>query len=299
MPRPAPLPPELAGSPFAVRDALRAGLGRQRLRARDLSAPFRGIRSPHPAPASHVERCVAYAPLLGADRFFSHRSAALLYGIPVPRDDVAPIDVAVCAPAHPPRARGVLGHRLAEGAPVRLVRGVPVVEPARVWRQLAEMLGETELVVAGDFLLRRKRPLCTIAELRAAAALLGRGARMARRALARVRPGTDSPMESRLRLLLVDAGLPEPLVGHTVRDRDGGFIATPDLAYPDERVAIEYQGATHRSDRRAYTEDIARREALEDAGWHVIEVVADHLGPATPLLVRRVTEALARSRSLS
>jgi very-short-patch-repair endonuclease len=101
-------------------------------------------------------------------------------------------------------------------------------------------------------------------------------------------------METITRLILVRGGLPEPMVGYTVHDGAGDFVATPDLAYVVQKVAIEYQGAVHWSSPRIIREDIARREALERAGWQVILVVAEDLDVRSPLLVRRVRLALAR-----
>jgi very-short-patch-repair endonuclease len=163
------------------------------------------------------------------------------------------------------------------------------------WRHLATFLTLDELVVAGDYLVRRKRPLTTIAELDAATTRAGRakGARNARYALADIRSGTDSPMESVLRLLIIRSGLPEPVIGHTVRDQRGDFVATPDLSYVAERIAIEYEGSIHQSDPWVFAEDIERRELLEDAGWLVIRVIARHVYTTPNELLQRIARALA------
>lgn len=290
------LPPELADRPFSVGEAMAAGLGRKRLRGHDLSAPFYGVRSSQ-TPRSALALCEAYLPRMHAGQYFSHVSAALLYGIPLPRicEQRASVDVSVSAPAHPPRTRGVIGHRLASDTAVRLLRGHRLAAPVETWLQLGTVLQLDDMIIAGDFLVRRKRPLATIEELRAATRVGGRpGIQVARRALKDVRQGTDSPMETITRLILVRAGLPEPMVGYTVHDGAGDFVATPDLAYVAQKVAIEYQGAVHWSSPRIIREDIARREALERAGWQVILVVAEDLGVRSPLLVRRVRLALAR-----
>jgi hypothetical protein len=225
-------------------------------------------------------------------QFFSHWTAAVIYGMPMPAafelDRL--LHVSARPPAFPPRARGVLGHRLDVGA--RSHSGFPVADPVMTWMQLATVLPVDDLVVAGDYLVRRKRPLAALRQLHEASAhARGRGNRRLHSAIRLVRAGTDSPMETRLRLALVAAGLPEPAIGHTVTD-EAGFVAIPDLSYVDERIAIEYEGEAHWGDRRVFVEDIERRERLEDAGWQVIRVVAEHLGARTPLLVRRVRAAL-------
>lgn len=150
--------------------------------------------------------------------------------------------------------------------------GLPLVEPELAWLQLAEELSRDELVIAGDHLVRRKRPLSTLDRLEncVESAAGARGIRLARAAVCLVRLGTDSPPETWLRLLLLNAGLPEPLVGFTVHHQ-GYFVGTPDLAYPDEKIAIEYQGGGHR-DADVFDEDVDRLERFHDAGWLVIQV---------------------------
>src|SRR5690606_39703155 len=64
-----------------------------------------------------------------------------------------------------------------------------------------------------------------------------------RRAAALVRPRVASPPETRLRLLVVLGGLPEPATGYEVRV--AGRTRYLDLAYPDWRVAVEYDGRHH------------------------------------------------------
>lgn len=115
------------------------------------------------------------------------------------------------------------------------------------------------------------------------------GIRRLREAFELVRYGSLSPQESRLRLELVRAGLPEPSLNHHVRHHERR-IAMVDLAYPDRRLAIEYLGDHHRTDADAYREDIYRRERLTAAGWDVVFLtVADLAGPTprAPLIVRR------------
>jgi hypothetical protein len=145
----------------------------------------------------------------------------------------------------------------------------------------------------GDHLVRKKRPLGTLPELRAVVAAQSRRRNVTklREALELVRPLTGSPKETELRLLILAAGLPEPIVGYEVHD-DGYWVGTPDLAYPDERIAIEYEGDVHRVDLRTFRDDIDRRERFEDAGWRIIRVTADQLlRPAA--LVERIRYALA------
>src|SRR5438094_5992863 len=69
------------------------------------------------------------------------------------------------------------------------------------------------------------------------------GIRQLKRAVELANPAAESPMETRLRLLLMSNGLPTPVVQMSLYDGTGAFIARPDLYYPRDRLAIEYDGA--------------------------------------------------------
>ncbi len=166
--------------------------------------------------------------------------------------------------------------------------------PEVAWLHLAGILSRDDLIVAGDDLVRRKRPLSTPDRLLTAVALAGRRRFVteARLALEQVRPGTDSPMETRLRLIILRGGLPEPVIGHAVHNRAGEFIGTPDLAYTEAKIAIEYQGQVHQSDPHTYAEDVIRREQFEETGWQVIPIYKDHVYDRPSWIVSRISLAL-------
>ncbi len=176
-----------------------------------------------------------------------------------------------------------------------MIDGLPVVSPEVAWLQLASVLAVDDVVVAGDYLIRRKTPLSSLGLIAGVAADAAgeRGVRRARLALSDIRQGTDSPMESRMRLIIVRSGLPEPVIGHTVIDPDGFFVGTPDLAYVAERIAIEYEGDHHRANPHVFREDIERREGFERIDWRVLRVTHDHIRQPWRL-VDRVRELLAR-----
>jgi hypothetical protein len=106
-----------------------------------------------------------------------------------------------------------------------------------------------------------------------------------------VRLDAWSPRETRARLLLIDAGLPDPRLNVDVYDAHGGFIACVDLAYPEFKVAIEYQGQLH---GEQYARDIERIERLRADGWIVIQVTSHNL--RYPNVVARRTYEALRSR---
>ncbi|HEY3555922.1 MAG TPA: hypothetical protein VGL05_00575 [Kribbella sp.] len=190
-----------------------------------------------------------------------------------------------------PRVTGLRVHEVQHLDRV-LREGLPLTSPERTFLDLAPYLDLTELVTAGDSLVRRTytQPEHLI-ELTTSA--LGiRHVRLAREAAGLVRSGVDSPMETRLRLLLVLAGLPEPVVGYIVNDSAGGWLANPDLAYPDVKHAIEYDGEHHLVNARQWRLDIRRRENLEREGWLVRVITAHDLLQSPQTVVARIAEDL-------
>ena len=138
--------------------------------------------------------------------------------------------------------------------------------------QSARLLRFVDVVVAGDWLLHLRHT--TLPALQAYVDTSHEhGVKRARRALRYVRERAESPRETLLRLMLVFARLPEPELNLPLWQGEQ-FIARPDLLYPAYRVVIEYDGRHHVDDRAQYERDIARREALERAGWRVIVVTA-------------------------
>lgn len=273
------LPPDLAARPFTVAEARLAGVSRSRLGR--VPAPWHGARSPRPA-TDLVGRCLDLLPVLPAGSVFSHGTAWQLWDADSPRGLHQPdaLHVLVPGPLMPPRRAGVAGHRTGAPPTAVVLYRLPVVTAETAWTQLAAWLDVPELVVAGDALLRRQHPISTLARLQQTVDDLApgtRGSRRLREGLSLLRPGTDSCMESRLRLLLRAAGLPEPEVNQCVPDGLGNPVARPDLSYPEARLAIEYDGDVHRTDRTTWRRDITRRRDLETLGWRVITCTADDL----------------------
>lgn len=288
------------------------------MRRADLEIPFRGVRSTSTAPdADEVDafelqarqrrlQARRYAPRMRANQFFSHETAAALWGGPLPlilEEGIAveggtlPVHVSTLGSGPLVRARGVAAHR-ADPRTSAFVHGktVPLATPDATWAQLGA-LAVDDLVALGDYFCRvwrpgpgRKdagmQPFTTIDALRARIASGRRvGIRHLREAIELIREDSWSPRESRLRCMIVRAGLPEPKLNHDVHDAHGRFIGCVDLAYPERRVAIEYHGAMHAS---TYARDVERIAALRAAGWTVIEV--------TSVLFARPIELIARIR---
>jgi hypothetical protein len=214
MPHRTPLPEELCGAAFTVARARQLQVGRGRLASRDLFRPFHGIRTGE-APVGVLARCRAYQAKLGSNMSFSHLTAAVVLGIPL-MWGLEKLDVlhVTTFGGRPARGRGITGHKSSRSMLPYTVGDVRVTDPVQTFFDLATMVSHKWLVVAGDALVGGEHPLCTLEELRTAVTLRAgaRGTERARRALMRVRLRVDSPMETLLRLLLVDAGLIEPIV---------------------------------------------------------------------------------------
>ncbi|GAB3128140.1 hypothetical protein [Glaciibacter psychrotolerans] len=247
---------------------------------------------------------------------FSQVTAAQLYRIPLALrwETSAILHVAVNEYDEPPDVVGVRGHRFVGLADhVRTFRGFRVTDPAITWCHLGAILSLYDLVAAGDFLVSgrvldngRESPLATIAELtKAAREFRGhRGVRNVRAALERVRTDVDSRPETWTRLLLIDAGLPEPVVNLPIYSASGERLGKPDLAYQEARTLLEYEGDEHRVSKSRFRSDIARRERFEANGWRVIRVTADDVFTSPRVFVARVRRILmqqshARSESWS
>ncbi|PZF79147.1 endonuclease domain-containing protein [Jiangella anatolica] len=273
MPRRPRVPEPFCSRPFRVRDATSAGLAVDLLDGPRFRRPFRGVRVPASLPESFVTTCRAARLALPRDAAFSHETAALLCDLPVPAFD-GDLDVIVPPGAVVPQVAGMDGHTGLDPATVVEVHGLPVVRPERTFVHVAATWRRSDLVVLGDAILRR---WSTSDHLHDEVAGLPRhrGIVRAREALRLIRLGVDSPMETRVRLLIVDAGLPCPEIGVNVVDRTGAWLARPDLSYPRLRIAIEYDGDHHRTDQRQWRRDRFRDEHLRDAGWVVIPLTAD------------------------
>ncbi|MBD3940717.1 hypothetical protein IF188_03260 [Microbacterium sp. NEAU-LLC] len=314
MPR-RPLPDDLAGSAFTTGAARALGIERGRLRGRDLVHPHHGIHidAASAADADIVSRCERLIPALGPDDWFSHRTAARIWGIPVEPaySAVEGLHVMTVGRRYPVRHSGIIGRVTADDALPREMWGtLPVVSPAAVWSQLAqrgavtggELIAFDWLVAAADYALTGKRgadgvrqpALCTPEDLRAEIVRLGtgRGTAMLRAALDCARFPVDSPYETLVRRGLVAEGLPEPHVQVPVVTSEG--LRHADVGYPAERLLIEYQGDAHRASRRRWLSDLRRVQLLQEAGYDVLLIGYDDVVPDCKALASRVRRALQR-----
>ncbi|MFC5380513.1 hypothetical protein [Aquipuribacter nitratireducens] len=207
----------------------------------------------------------------------------------------------------PRRRDEVTPHRLSPGTEVVLAGDYGrTASPAWTALDLARALNrpdsdERRSVAEVDAVLRWSS--CTRAELLLLLDVVHRldGLERARRVIELVRDGVDSPPESELRLIAVDAGLPAPVVQCPVRDRAGKVVARLDLGWPELRAGAEYDGLDH-LDRDRQTVDIRRHNELRDLGWRVLQVNSPMMkGPRAALIgqLQRVVLGPAPGRLLS
>ncbi|WP_182254593.1 hypothetical protein [Microbacterium esteraromaticum] len=296
--------PTRLGSTFAIGDAAAAGVTRWRRDTPDLHRPFRGVRTLE-APTTFARRIECYQPRMKPGHRFVGRTAARIWGLPLPQkwsiDEK--VEVAVPHDRTPPGSRGVKGRRLSlHLAQTHRIGRIRVVDPLAAVLTCARELTEDQAVVMLDALLTPAdnypdllvgRPVYTIAEIEDRIAAWRRfpGRETIRAALRRARPRVESPKETETRLLITRAGLPEPVIQYDITDRDR-VIARADLAYPALKIAIEYEGDGHRSSRDQWRRDIQRHRDLEDRGWIVIRLTQLDLDDGAASALSRIRRAL-------
>jgi G:T-mismatch repair DNA endonuclease (very short patch repair protein) len=276
VPTPPARPPQLVGRVFRGSTVVAQGLlTRKQLR----SAAWRRLRQDVYAdmalPVTHRLLVSAVGLVLPQGAGFTGRSAASLWGVP---DVASPTDpVEVLLPA---------GFRWNAGSGVRvrsLLRGQALVRRG-LWSCASRVDTAVDLIRWGgtDDAVVLLDQLChagmvRLDDVRDAVLKLPRcqGSAQARRVAALADGTAESPQESRLRLLLGRSGLPAPIAQFRVFD-DEGFVGRVDFAYPDLKIAIEYDGLWH-GERKAFLSDRERLNRLAAAGWTVLHVTADDM----------------------
>jgi very-short-patch-repair endonuclease len=276
--------------PFTRADARAAGLPVSDLLTRRYRRLFHDV---HVRAGVRLDVRVRAATAIGLNArgsYASHATAAEIWGGVVP--ERGPVHVSV--PDGQPRSerRGIRAHRALPRPEVRLRSGVRVSAPGQALLEMAvDGVDLVDLVVAADSLLRAGA--LDLDELRAAASQwTGRGSRLARRAAGLARKGVHSAMESRLRLLIVLAGLPEPEVNHRLRDEVGTTLLRFDLSYPALKLLIEYDGRQHAENEAQWKRDVRRRELIDRLDLRLLVVLHDGIYERPLETLDRVATAL-------
>jgi hypothetical protein len=153
---------------------------------------------------------------------------------------------------------------------------LPVLAPAEVFIRLGKQLSVDDLVKVGDAGVGNWHgpPQMTVNDLCSALQSHQRvpGRKKLIESMQLIRPGVDSPQETRLRLWAIRVGLPEPTVHPKIEVNLARGVIEPDLGFEDAKLALEYDSELHRESAEQWTRDIERDEALVDAGWTVLKV---------------------------
>lgn len=216
------------------------------------------------------------------------RSAAALHGSKWV-DPGAPAEL-LYDNRHSPRALQTYADQIADDERM-LIRGMSVTTPARTALDFACRNPLDRAVAAIDALANVTEVKMADVELLIQRYTGRRGVKRARAALDLVDPGSESPRETWLRLLLIRAGLPAPITQIPVLDEFGQIIARLDMGWEDVKIAAEYDGDHHRTDRWQFNRDIARTDTLTAMGWIVVRVTALDTPGA---IIHRVQSAFAR-----
>jgi very-short-patch-repair endonuclease len=281
---------------FRFNEAAAFGVTVDQLRGKRFTSPFHGVHVADPC-ASLADRCRAALLVIPAESTFSDETAAALMGLP-DVGEPAVVHVTVPVGVAQIRRRGVVGHvrDLLEDE-VGVAGGLRVTSAARTFLDLAARLPRHALVGIGDAMLRaglaRPADLAEMAHAHAGR----RGSGRVRAMVALLEARAESVMESALRLLLLDAGLPMPEVNVNLYDALGNFIARGDLVYRKAKIVVEYDGDQHRLDRAQFVRDVRRGSELAASGYLVLRFTASDVYRRPQYVVATVRAALAQRAS--
>ncbi|ORV46311.1 hypothetical protein [Mycobacterium conspicuum] len=190
-------------------------------------------------------------------------------------------------------ARGLVVHRR-DGAPLTVVRGRPATAPPWTAIEVARSLRRPRALATLDAALRSGT--CSRDELARAIELQSgrRGIVNVRELLPLASPLAESPMESEARLVMIDGGLPRPVLQYELIDLTGRLWRL-DFAWPEFRVAAEYDGVDWHSGPEAFRRDRRRAAALQDISWVVLPIIAEDVRYQPAQLVARIERRLQRA----
>ena len=266
------VPANLMRRPFTLSEAHSAGISRKRLSGKSWRRIARGLYCWTGWRADHLQLMNGWKGLLPEETIFGGRSAAWLWGLDV--NPVDPVEVILPASSGIRSRTGLkVRYNVMEDDDHARVRGLRATTLSRTLRDLCVHITPVEALCVIDMAVaaRRTDPRALVDY---ADSVRGRPGSWRLRQLAQVAAAADSPMETRLRWLLLSAGLPRPDVQRDLRDADGRFVGRADLFYEAARLAIEYDGGHHRDQ---LTQDNRRQNVMVNAGFRLLRFTAADL----------------------
>lgn len=170
--------------------------------------------------------------------------------------------------------------------------GIRMTTPARTAFDLGRRKGLTMAVIRLDALMHATEVKVADIEQLADRHRGARGLVQLRRVLHLADAGSESPYETRTRLVLVGGGLPRPQTQIEVLSQWGAVIARIDTGWEEWKVGVEFDGAQHWTDPAQRAWDIDRLAELEARGWAIIRVSADMVRYRPHVVVARSRRAL-------
>lgn len=274
--------------PFRTRQFSSTGRDPAELRSREFRQVVRGVWVRAKA---FDDLALFRAALLlhPASAFLSHLSAAVLWGLPVPDHPF----VHVTVNRHKDRRyrNQIKPHVTGRKRGLAVVNDMRVTDPIATFIDCAGMLSFVDLVIMGDAICRKfDLPARRLLDECRKSTAYYHG--LAEAAAEFVRDGVDSPMETRLRLLIVLAGLPEPTVNFILYWSDGRWRRRFDLCYVAIRLIIEYDGRQHADDPAQWISDLDRREELDDEKYRLLVVTSKGIFKEPERTLQRVRRQL-------
>jgi len=256
--------------PITRTHALAAGLSDRDLRHPGVARLSRDTYLPRSLAGNGDARLAAVLLSAPPGAVVSHHSAAMLWKLEIPMQQPDPRVHLTVSTGSAVRNRADRCYHRTHSVPEETTRvnGLVVTTPARTWRDLAAVLSPAALLAVTDQVLRglasreeleeqlRRRPS-------------GRGSARARTALALGNPLAGSPMESVVRWLIHEAGLPAPVLQYVITDARGRFVAQVDFAWPERKVLVEFDGDVHR-EREVCVDDRRRQNRIVAEAWTVL-----------------------------
>ncbi|MGV0645584.1 DUF559 domain-containing protein [Mycolicibacterium sp. XJ879] len=275
--------------PFIGTEALAAGLVTRRTLVSGHDMIYRNVYLPKGVELTPDRRAMAAWLWSNRNATLAGMSASALYGsrwisgeLPAEliRTEACPVE-------------GIVIHRnKLRDDEVGVADGMPVTTPARTAFDIGRRRGLERAVVRIDALAQATGLKAVDVERLAETRRGARGIVQLRRVWELMDGGSESPQETRTRLLLVAACFPRPQTQILVVDEHGRYIGRVDMGWEDFKVGVEYDGPQHWEDPEQYAHDIDRLAELAAQGWLIIRVSRDLFRYRPHVFLARVQEAM-------